>query len=265
MNVLSRQRKVAERFIAPLKKNPKVLGIAFLGSLARHSGDLHSDIDIAIFSADRLDDLHRGESKMDGWTLDVYNVAINSGWVGWSDPQREAYAECELVHDPRGDVALFLSGALAYSPQLKTTRAVEILLQLGWNGFSYSPAQGRHWKGYLWELPSDLWIQRGSPSNAFYVLRQSFELVVSLLYVINCRWLPDAKWRLLKTNNLSWTPPGWSECQQELLTASTLDEPTFRQKAAILQRTVDLCYERLMPDLPQDMYALFMEISRDYS
>ncbi|WP_251551164.1 nucleotidyltransferase domain-containing protein [Neobacillus muris] len=253
-NLAAKHREIAERFIEPLKDDKRIKGIAFLGSIGRNFGDKHSDIDIAVFTNEKIDMLHRGEKWIEGWDIEIFQVDMTEGNEDWDSAQKEAYQEGILVYDPSGEVKPFLEAALAYSDEDRMKEIVELLFDLGWHGWSYTEAKGKEWRGYNWSLPHDLWIQRGSIENAFYILHHCRDLLMDLLYAINRRWTPDFKWKYFKSLQLPWLPEKYAETMASLLLVASITEEEFNQKAALFQTLIDACYEMVMDDLPTDMY-----------
>lgn len=253
-NLASKHREIAEKFIEPLKKDVRVKGIAFLGSIGRNFGDEHSDIDIAVFTNETIDTLHRGEKWIDGWDIEIFQIDINKGYEDWDTAQKEAYQEGILVYDRDGDVKPFLEAALAYSDEDKLKEIVGLLFDLGWHGWSYTPAKYKEWRGYKWSLPHDLWIQRGSVENAFFVLNHCKDLLMDLLFAINRRWTPDFKWKYFKSLQLEWLPENYTETMSSLLILNSVTIEEFEEKAVLFQKLIDACYEKVMDELPSNMY-----------
>jgi hypothetical protein len=179
---------------------------------------------------------------------------MTKGYEDWDTTQKEAYQEGILVYDPDGEVQPFLKGALAYSDEGRLKDMVELFFDLGWHGWSYTPAKNKEWKGYKWSLPHDLWIQRGSTENAFQVLNHCKDLLMDLLFAINRKWTPDFKWKYYKSLNLPWLPEHYRETMATLLLVNSITEEEFEKKAFLFQQLIDACYEKVMDELPSNMY-----------
>lgn len=264
-SIILEQKKVADKFIASLIENPDIIGVCYLGSIARRFGTRDSDIDIGVFSYERIPELQLGERIVGDWDVEIFNIVLNEGYKNWSEPQREAYFEGELIYDKKGAVNQFLNAALKYPLDYRLTKMIHILFQLGWHGWSYSPIKGTDWKGYNWGLKNDLWIKRSRLDNAFYILSQSINLAIDLVYAINSRWIPDTKWKFIKSFKLSWIPDSWKECMDYLTTGVGLSsEEVWYEKAKVFQSAIDSCYEKIMDELPDDMYMHLIENTDEY-
>lgn len=254
-DVMARQRIVASKLTETLKKNESVEGIVLIGSIARNQGDGFSDIDLSVFSDERLPFLQLGEQKVDGWIVDIENISMAQGSESWPEERRGAYQNAIIAYD-RGRAKQFINTATHYSDDYRMKRIITNLFELGWSGWSYSEARDREWKGYIWSLPSNLWIRRGRPDNAIYVLRQSIETVMDLLFAINKQWIPDRKWKWIKFCDLQWKPNG---CDTELLITQSQSTEHIALLQERLQSIVDDCYDKIIPELPDDIYRFLME------
>ena len=107
MDMLQEYQRVADAFVAKMWEHPDVEGVIHLGGIARQRADEYSDIDLAVFSNQRLKWLRTGEQETpEGYDLEVFNIAMDSGFDNWDEIKREAYQE--------GVIAFDISGRLPY-------------------------------------------------------------------------------------------------------------------------------------------------------
>lgn len=260
---IEKHRKIAEEYTKAFKADKRVEGICYLGSIARNYADMYSDIDIAIFSEERMLDLRLGEGRFKNFTVEVFNIAMNESYESWDETQKEAYNEGIIAYDKKGDVKRFLDNALKYTNEYKTCKIIEIFFKLGWHGWAYSAYRDKQERGYLWSLPPDLWIRRRRVENAFYIMNMCVDMLIDLIYAINEHWVPDIKWKWIKFSKLSWLPSSW-ENLSKLLVTENINKETFYEKKQIFQLLIDECYEKVVHTLPDDMYNYLIKINRAY-
>lgn len=246
---------VANKFIEELKKNKDVLGVMHLGGIARGSADEYSDIDISVFSYEPLK-IELGEKEVEpGCIIETFNVAINQGYDDWSSIQKEAYQEGVIAYDTNDTIKDFLDKALFYDEKKRIKDILTLVFEIAWHGWVYKPFQNKKIKGYKWVLPNNLWQMRGFEKNAYYVANQSVNYLIELLYAINKKWVPDYKWRYIKSFNLNYLPKKY-EMKINYLLYEEWNELTWSTKDEYFQSMLDEIIGRIEGELPEDWYAV---------
>ena len=255
-NFLQEYKKAADRYISTIIDDENVEGIMHLGGIAREYADKYSDIDLAVFSSTPLTNIKLGEQLTpEKYDLEVFNVAMNDGFENWSSIQKEAYQEGYIYIDKHGKVKEFIDKALYMPEDLRIKKILEMIFDMAWHGWVYSPFKNKTEKGYYWCLPNDLWKQRGVIKNAYYVAQVSFEHFIELLFWINRRWLPDFKWRLIKSYKLKNLPTGYRE-KADYILFEKWDESTWPRKEKYFRQLIDETISAIIPELPDDWYEI---------
>lgn len=256
MNMLEKYTAVAKKWEAELMKRPDVLGVMHLGGIARQRADEDSDIDIAFFSREPVSDIVLGERiTEEGCDVELFNIAMNEGFDNWSPIMREAYAEGFVSSDKTGEVADFIARALEYRDEYRNKYMAELIFEIAWHGWIYTPFRNRTIHGYAWILPKDLWFKRGVENNAYYLARFCVERFVELLFALNRKWTPDYKWRIIKSRKLP-VLPGDYDAKIDYLLFAEWNRDTWEKKSECLQSMIDEIVPLAAADLPDDWYAL---------
>lgn len=255
-SMLKKHKIIADGFCEEILKDSRVEGVMYLGGLARGYADEFSDIDISVFSNEPLKDLRLGERfTPEGFDLEIFNVAINEGFEKWPAIQKEAYEEGIIASDKNGKVRGFLDKALRFENDYRTKRALELIFDMAWHGWVYTPYKNRDIKGYRWILPEDLWFRRSNVQNAFYVAQKCVGDFIELLFAANNKWTPDFKWRFVKLFNLSRLPENAKE-KFDYLLFTAWNEQTWDKKRMLFQQMLDETIEALIQDFPDNWYEV---------
>lgn len=256
MNCLERNKKISYEILEDLKKNPLVEGVMFLGGVARGFADEDSDIDIAVFSDEKICDLSVGEN-FDDRNIDVefWNIKLSESSENWSQIQREAYDEGIIVFDRNGKVKKYIDNALYYSEDKFLMEFGERFFHLAWHGIVYSKYRNKKTRGYNWILPNDMWYKRKNKENGFLILQQCALIYIELLFVVNKKWIPDFKWIWIKSNRLAYLPKKYKESMEYIL-FERFDDGTWKEKMNKFQELLDELYEHIEPELPENLYDL---------
>ena len=256
MDMLQRYQQVADKFVEEMYKHPDVEGVVHLGGIARQKADEYSDIDIAVFSNKKLKWLQTGEQETpEGYDLEVFNIAMDSGFENWDEIKREAYQEGVIAFDRHGKVAEFMKKALEYPEDYRIAMTAELIFAIAWHGWIYTPFRNKSAKNYRWLLREDLWFLRGDENNAFYTAHYCLEKFLELLFVINKRWLPDYKWRYIRSKALPWLPLEYEKAMNQLMFGEWSKE-TWEQQRDLFQGLLDETIKHVIDYMPEDWYSL---------
>lgn len=256
MDMLEKYKVVAFRYEKQLMQRPDVIGVMHLGGIARNRADEDSDIDIAVFSYEPLKDLKLGEQlSEEGYDVEIFNIAINEGFDWWDPIMKEAYEEGYISSDKTGEVEEFMKKALYYDEDFRKHYLAKLIFNIAWHGWIYTPFRNKNVKGYNWILPANLWFKRNDVKNAFFLTHICILDFIELLFVLNRRWTPDYKWRLIKSRNLPILPTNYNK-KIDYLLFEKWDESTWDEKNRIFQEMIDEIIPLIIPDMPEDWYAL---------
>lgn len=256
IDYLEEYKRISNDFSIEMQRHEDVEGVMFLGGVARGSADRFSDIDIAVFSLDKLEWLHTGEQETEeGYDLEIFNIAINNGSDDWDEIKREAYQEGIVAYDRNGRVSAFLESALNYSKDYQIKKSAELIFSIAWHGWIYSPFRNENVKGYRWILNEGLWFSRGKECNVYYTTRYCIDLLIELLYAVNSRWTPDYKWRYVRSHDLTWLPANYHEYIDCLLFGEWSGNTWTDQKEKF-QFLLDQTIAHIVPYMPDDWYAI---------
>ncbi|MDX9808273.1 MAG: nucleotidyltransferase domain-containing protein [Acholeplasma sp.] len=254
MNMIEAYKKTANKYIEKLQLNPDVVGIMHLGGIARNYADEHSDIDIAVFSKKPLNIKLGEQLTEEGYDLEIFNVVMEESPEHWGSIQKEAYQEGFIVYDVEGQTKMFIDKVLEYNEIFRQKEILRLVFKIAWHGWIYSPFRNQNRQGYNWILPEDLWFQRGKIYNAYYIAQVCIFDFIELLFVINRKWTPDYKWRLIKSLQLDYVPKDY-EKNVNFLIQEAWNENTWSLKRDVFQKMIDEVIEKVIPDLPEDWYG----------
>lgn len=255
MDMLAKYKVVAKRYEDMLMNTEGALGVMHLGGVARERADEHSDIDIAVFSYDKLDIKEGEQLSEEGYDVEIFNICINKGFDDWDPIKKEAYAEGIIARDTNGIVKDFMDKALFYDDEFRCRYLAKNIFDIAWHGWIYTPFRNQNVKGYNWILPNNLWHQRGEISNDYYLTNWCINSFIELLFVVNRKWTPDFKWRWIRSCHLEKLPSNYKENMSYLL-FEPWNEDTWLQKGKVFQRMIDEVIPMVIDDMPEDWYNL---------
>jgi hypothetical protein len=77
--------------------------------------------------------------------------------------------------------------------------------------------------------------------------------------------LPDVKWKWIKSFKLDWLPHNWEEKLTFIMFSQDQDEKNWYMKAKVFQEMVDECYERVLSELPNNLYDYLINEIGEYN
>lgn len=216
--LLAKARQTAQAFAAPLRTEG-VVGIVFLGAVARGYFDPAADIDIAIFKRRGADlPLKDKFYSVDGFEVQVwlsdYEDELTSDW---DMARRWTYANAQIDYDPQGAAARLIAEKVPLRAEERKWLVMSGLTLSEW---------------YVNRL-TQLWVERGSLTSAHHMVDQGLLYFYDLLFGLNHALVADMKWRLYCVSRLELLPERFAERIQEvmLLRAFTVEELHRRRQA----------------------------------
>jgi len=210
--------KVAREF-AQQYATDQIVGIVFLGAVARGYFDHAADIDIAFFKKPAaVMPLPATYLKVKGFEihchLEDYQTEVNAPWdMG----KRWTYSQSQIYYDPKGLISQLLQEKVPLQQEERRWLLMSGLVLSEW---------------YINRL-TDLWVERGNMMSAHHMFYQGLNFFFDMLFAFNNELVPDMKWRYYCVEKLPQLPDCFQERIQEvlLLNALTVEEMERRRKA----------------------------------
>jgi predicted nucleotidyltransferase len=259
---------LAEALTHSLQELPGVQAILGLGSLARNFADSWSDLDLAVLgSGPDLTQLWRGERSLAGIDVDLFVVDLESSPPEtWDDSRLQAFEESVLLFARDTSIIQLLQQAVRFDEQEQNRKIREIVLMLGWIGFQPRAWSDLHKYGYLWSVPYDLWMRRGSTASAHATVDRALDLTVQLLFLTNRQRIPDVKWRRFLVPHLPWLPPHFASLLEQVETGMR-NEDGFLSRATAVLTIVEgvVSYLEEIGRISGDLYQTYLRTAPDYA
>jgi len=251
-----------------LQELPGVQAILGLGSLFRHFADSWSDLDLAVLgSGPDLAELWRGERNLAGIDVDLFVVDLASSPPDtWDASRLQACSESVLLFARDTSIVQCLQFAVSFDEKEQIRKIQEIVLKLGWIGFQPRVWYDLHKYGYLWSVPYDLWMRRGSTASAHVTIDTALDLTVQLLFLTNKQRIPDVKWRRFLVPHLSWLPPHFASLLDQVDTGQRTQDGFLSRATAVLTIVEGVVfYLEEIGRINGDLYQTYLRTAPDYS
>jgi hypothetical protein len=237
---LEQARQVAREFTRHYTVDG-VVGIVFLGAIARGYYDASADIDIAIFKK------HAAAITMPVVFQRVQGFEIHSHVedyeheirVTWDMAKRWTYSQGQIHYDPKGLIARLLQKKVPLQPEEKKWLLMSGLVLSEW---------------YVNRLTS-LWLERGNIISAHNMFFQGLNYFYEMLFAINDQLVADMKWCYYCVERLNRLPQHFHKTIQEvmLLHAFTVEEIERRKRAFMRM------WQQMVPLVEQEVQMAYDE------
>ncbi len=263
-NLYLHHAALAEALTHSWQELPGVQAILGLGSLSRHFADAWSDLDLAVLgSGPDLAEFWRGERNLAGIDVDLFVVDLASSPPdAWDDSRLQAFEESVILFARNPSIIQLLQQAVRFDEKEQMLKIQEIVLKLGWIGFQPRAWYDLHTYGYLWSVPYDLWMRRGSTASAHATVDKALDLTVQLLFLTNGQRIPDVKWRRFLVPHLPWLPPHFASLLEQVDTGIR-NADGFQSRATAVLRVVSYLEE--VGKITGDLYQTYLHTAPDYS
>jgi hypothetical protein len=221
-----------------------VVGVVFLGGIARGYFDQHADIDIAIFKRSGAEipptPMYQHVEGIEiQCFLEDYETQITASW---EMAKRWAYTSRKIFYDPGGLIAQLIEEKVP----LKPAERKELMMR----GMALS-----EW--YINRL-TQLWIDRGNLIGAYDMFAEGLPFLFEALFALNNQLVPAVKWRYYCAEQLAVLPPKFREqFQQVLLVKSISVEEIDRRKQAFMEM-----WQAILPPVEQELHLPYAEFSQ---
>ena len=216
--LLEKATRVAKEF-AQQYMNDDIVGIVFLGAVARGYFDHSADIDIALFKKQASEILLPNKFlKIDGFEVQIWLSDYESELtILWDMPKRWTYAQGQIYFDPSGKIAQLLKEKVPLKPDEKKWLMMSGLTLSEW---------------YVNRL-TRLWIERGNIISAHHMFAQGLNYFFDMLFGLNNQLVADMKWRYYCVEQLERLPHHFQERIKDtmMLHSISMEELERRQKA----------------------------------
>lgn len=239
--LLEKALEIAQKFVEPYL-NDEMVGIVFLGAIARGYFDRSADIDIAFIKK------QAAEFSLTNKFLQVEGVEVHV-WLSdyeeelmtpWDMSKRWTFSQGWIYYDPAGDVAKLLANKVPLKPEERKWLMMSGLTLSEW---------------YINRL-TDLWVERGSLVSAHHMFDQGINYFFDMLFGLNSQLVPDMKWRYYCVEQLERIPVSFQQSLKETMTVHAFsEEELHRRKLAFMEM-----WERMKPEIEQEVGLSYQEI-----
>ncbi|MBN2086683.1 MAG: hypothetical protein JW748_15825 [Anaerolineales bacterium] len=218
--LLEKAARIAKAFVQPYLRDD-IVGIVFLGAVARGYFDRSADIDIAIFTRSG------SNAAMPGKFQKVEDMGVQC-WISdyetelaapWDMAKRWTYARAQIVFDPGGRIARLLEEKVPLKPEERKWLLMSGLTLSEW----------------CVNRLTQIWVERGNIISAHQMIDQGLVYFFDMLFGLNEELVADMKWRYYCVEQLERLPGEFRERIQDVMAlhAFTLEE-LERRKAAFM-------------------------------
>jgi len=239
--LLEKATKVAKEF-AYQYISDDIVGIAFLGAIARGYFDHSADIDIALFKKKaseisinkflRIDDI-----EVHCWLSDYESELTDQ----WDMSKRWTYSQGLIYFDPLEKMSQLIKEKVPLKPDEKKWLMMSGLTLSEW---------------YINRL-THLWVERGNFISAHHMFDQGLNYFFEMLFGLNNQLVADMKWRYYCVEKLERLPHNFREriISTMILHSFTMEELGRRQEAfmeiwgemkPIIEEEVQMSYEEIL-------------------
>jgi hypothetical protein len=222
--------------------NDDIVGIVFLGAIARGYFDRAADIDIALFKK-QASEISMPDKflKIDGfevqcWVSDYESELTNP----WDMSRRWTYSHGQVYYDPAGKISQLLQEKVPLKPEEKKWLMMSGLTLSEWyiNGLT------------------ELWIERGNMVSAHHMFNQGLNYFFEMLFGLNNQLVADMKWRYYCVEKLERLPRNFQERIKDILLLHSISmEELERRKEAFME-----IWQEMKPIVEEEVQMSFDEM-----
>ncbi|RLI23995.1 hypothetical protein DRO58_07980 [Candidatus Bathyarchaeota archaeon] len=234
-NLIDRFLRVAGELVSRITSLDGVVGVVFLGGLARGFLDRFSDLDIDVFLRERDERLRRRIYDLGSEVESRYGIKVDLEVHfleeferrRWSEADRWLYSNAKIVFDPEGRVRKILERKLNQPEEFWLNRMAMCTEYL---------------KRYCCPLGEDAgtvaeaWVERGDLLAAHYCVNYMVDLLLTVLYTLNREFLPAPKWRIFYSYKLRLKPRGYRKLIEEAIKVENLSREELERRLRAVRR-----------------------------
>lgn len=239
--LLAKATRVAEAF-AQQHVSDEIVGIVFLGAIARGYFDHAADIDIAIFKKQTAElSLPSQFLKVEGLEVHCHLADYESELTTpWNMAKRWTYSQGKIHYDPEGKIAQLLAEKVPLQPEERKWLLMSGLTLSEW---------------YINRL-TQLWVERGNLISAHHMFDEGLNHFFNMLFAHNNQLVADVKWRYYCVERLILLPTNFQDRMKDtMLLRSFSIEELERRKAAFMDM-----WQEMLPIIEQEVQMSYDEI-----
>jgi predicted nucleotidyltransferase len=258
-NQIRKFRQVADELVSKIVILDKVVGIVFLGGLARGFIDKFSDLDITVFLSEKdehertqIYNLGLATAKQHhvGIDLEVHFLDEFKKWkLGEAD--KWYFASANIVFDQKGEVKKMLEEKLKVSRNFWLKRLVVCSEYLKWYCCPFKEDE---------DCMAEAWIERGDLVTAHYCLNYAVDLLLKTIFALNKEFLPAPKWRLFYSYKLKWLPKSYNRLIIEALNVKDFSVADFKRRLTAIRKI----WSEIVPKIEQETGFNREQLSKYY-
>jgi len=241
-NLLEKASRVAKEF-AQKYVHDDMVGIVFLGGVARGYFDRSADIDIALFKKQGAEiPLPAKFLTIEDFLVQIYLEDYErEKTIEWDMPKRWAYSQGQIYFDPMNKIAQLLGEKVPLRPEEKKWLMMSGLTLSEW---------------YINRL-THTWVERGNLISAHHMFHQGLNFFFDMLFALNNELVPDMKWRYFCGEQLERLPHNFQEHIKDImiLHSISMEELERRRKVfmdlwgemkPIIEKEVQLSFDEMV-------------------
>jgi len=258
-NQIRKFRQVADELVSKIVSLDKVVGIVFLGGLARGFIDKFSDLDITVFLNEKDEHVRTQIYNLGLAAAKQHNVGIDlevhflDEFKKWKlgEAEKWYFASAHIVFDLKGEVKKMFEEKLKVSRNFWLKRLVVCSEYLKWYCCPFKEDEA---------CMAEAWIERGDLVTAHYCLNYAVDLLLKTIFALNKEFLPAPKWRLFYSNQLKWLPKGYNRLITEALNVKDFSVADFKRRLTVIRKI----WSEIVPKIEQETGLTREQLSKYY-
>jgi predicted nucleotidyltransferase len=258
-NEIGRFKQIAEKLCSQLSSIEGVVGIVFMGGLARGFADRFSDVDIDVYlskkdrkSRETIRKMGADEQKRSGIDVDLSTYFIDEfGKRRWTEIERWDYSHALIVHDLKGEVRRIFDWKLAVSRDFWVKRIATCAEYLKW--YCCSPAEN---VGTM----AEAWVERGDFASAHYCLTYAVDVLLRVIFALNREFVPPQKWRIFYSYILKWLPSNYEELLREAMVIKEFSTSDLERRLKAIRKI----WRGTVPKIEEETGLTLEKLSKYY-
>ena len=240
--LLEKATRIAKEFVQKCICDD-IVGVVFLGAIARGYFDPSADIDIAIFKKEGSQiPITKKFYKTEDIEVQIYLSDYESELIDpWDMAKRWTYSQSQIYFDPQEKIVQMLKDKVPLKPEEQRWLMMSGLTLSEW---------------YINRL-TQVWIERGNIVSAHHMFDQGLIYFFDMLFGLNNELVADMKWRYYCVEQLERLPHNFGERLKDIMilnsfTRGELDrrKNTFmeiwREMQPIIEGEVQMTFEEMV-------------------
>ncbi len=242
-NKLDEATNIAENFAKRFKRKG-IVGIVFLGAIARGYFDKFSDIDISIFRRKQARIKAKEEEIVYKGFLIDYAISTYEEQLeeDWNMGARWAFSRAKIFYDPEEKIKNLLNKKVPLKAEEKRWLMIEGMTQSEW----------------YCNMGSKLWIYRSDILSAHYSINNALDELLKALFALNNELIPSEKWKIYFSQNLRWLPKKFSKSLKEIILVKDFSIEELRRR----RKALNYLWRQILPKAEKEIGMKFNEFAK---